>query len=69
LESYALLETITHAINQQESREQWLAKADLHSETLKIKIHCSKSLNLYANFQQFEAIAQFAYVVSKQAKA
>jgi hypothetical protein len=68
-EAYALLETITHAINQQNNRLKWLEKAHYHSETLKIKIHLSKNLNLYARFSQFETIAQLAYAISKQAKA
>ncbi|MCK4492528.1 MAG: four helix bundle protein [Methylococcales bacterium] len=50
--AYALLETITHAINQQKTRQQWLDKAHYQSEALKIKIYLSKSLNLYANFNQ-----------------
>jgi len=68
-EAYALLEAITHAVNQQDARIAWLAKAHKHSESLKVKIQLSKTLNLYASFKQFETIAQLSYQVSKQAKA
>jgi len=67
--AYLLLEYITFAINNKTQRLEWINKAHLNSERLKIKIQLAKTLNLYPSFKHFENIATLAVAVSKQCKS